>query len=83
MFLRYSAASSVVSGGWLRYFSKRALIRRLSPKGMATPPTVMVSAEGSSKGISWPRGEAAGCGFGAGAMSAGGEAGAPGFAGGV
>ena len=32
---------------------------------MATPPTVMVSADGSSSGISWPSGLAAGCFFSA------------------
>jgi len=52
MVARYSAAASLLSGGWLRYFSKRAISTRLSPSGMVTPPRVTVSADGSSIGIS-------------------------------
>ncbi len=71
MLARYSRARSSFSGAWLRYFSKRAFRSLLSPMGMAMPPTVMVSAEGSRRGISWPRTEAGGCLAGVGLLSVG------------
>ena len=57
MLLRYVLASTELSSGWLRYFSKRDRMMRLSPRGIVIPAIVTVSSPGLKRGISSPKGD--------------------------